>query len=228
MKTRFVCFLGSVFFLFFSGVASAGIFQDDFTGGESGYWGVAGDYGDWSASGGVYSPAYPDNFPNAHSSLPWTLTDFSAGAVINNAYDGGFWLRSANSAGAIGATGVLLVTVGGDLYWHHVAGESYGSIINRAYNAYDENSPLDLRVTVQGSQYSAFIGDSVTPATTYDDGGAFGGGMFALYAFNGAQNFDSVRVEGQGVPSNVPLPAAFWLLAGGLGGLGAVKRRLKK
>src|SRR5689334_5458304 len=90
--------------------AQAGIiFTDNFNAGASPLWG--NEVGNWQASGGVYFANSPSNFPNAHSSLPFSLTDFSVDLDINDLQDGGVWLRSTEAAGTnVGRTGVLLVT----------------------------------------------------------------------------------------------------------------------
>ena len=106
--------------LVFSADLRADIFNDNFDTGASPLWG--NESGSWSDSSGVYRASVPDNFPNAHSSLPFNLTDFSVELNINDVADGGVWLRSEAAAGTtIGRTGVLLITgVGGGLYWHNV------------------------------------------------------------------------------------------------------------
>lgn len=194
-------------------------FSDSFDTGTSVLWGS--EIGNWSAAGGVYSASSPGNFPNAHSSLPFVLTDFTVELDINNVQDGGVWLRSSTATGtSVGRSGVLLVTgVGGGLYWHIVlAGGSYGSSLNPVSGLFTPGvSDPHLRIDVQGDTYSAFVNGAPTPATTLTTA-AFASGQIALYDFSG-QTFDNVSV--------VPEPSIALLLSLGLAGFarGLQRRR---
>src|SRR5207244_3630199 len=68
------------------------LFSDDFSSGPSPLW--ANEVGAWSADGGVYAATAPANMPNAISSLPFNLRDFSVDFDINAVQDGGIFLRS--------------------------------------------------------------------------------------------------------------------------------------
>ena len=90
---------------------AATVFSDNFDSGASSLWG--NEQGGWAASAGVYDSASPRTVPNARSSLPFDLTDFSIDFDVNNLQDGGVWLRSTSAPGSsIGQAGVLLVTGG--------------------------------------------------------------------------------------------------------------------
>lgn len=193
------------------------LFFDDFNSGASPLWG--NEAGSWSASSGVYSAATPGNFPNAHSTLPYVLADFTVELDINNVQDGGIWLRSAAAGGtSIGRTGVLLVTgVSGGLYWHIVAtGSSYGSILNPVTGLFTAGvSDPHLSVKVLGDNYSVFVNGAGSPATTLTTG-TFASGQLALYD-NSGQTFDNVSV--------VPEPSVTFLLGLGMAGFVQVLRR---
>jgi len=195
---------------------AAVLFSDNFDSGASALWG--NEIGAWSAAGGVYSATAPSAVPNASSSLPFDLTDFSIEVDVNDLHDGGIWLRSA-AGGAVGRTGVLLVTGGGatggtGLYWHIVTG-GYGSALNVVSNLFVPTvSDVNIRVEVSGDTYSAFVNGSATAATTLTTN-AFASGRVALYDFSG-QTFDNVILA-----TAVPAPATAALLALGL--LGALR-----
>jgi len=206
--------LGSV------GQAWAGVtFTDDFESGASVLWG--NEIGAWGASGGVYSAANWSNFPSAHSSLPFDLTDFTIDFDVSNAYDGGVWLRSSSAEGtSVGRQGVLLVLApGGNLYWHIVPdGTSYGSSLN--VTPLGSVTDLHFHVEVTGDTYEVFINGSDTAATTLTTD-TFANGQAALYS-NSRQSFDNIvlAVPDGDLPS-VPVPGA--LLLAGLGA-GLVRR----
>ena len=109
-------------------VASAAvIFADNFSAGASPLWG--NESGGWSETGGDYNAAAPSPFPNAHSlvALPG-LTDFTINVDVNGAGDGGIWLRSSNTADALGVSGILFVLARGDAYWHDVSGGAMAAL----------------------------------------------------------------------------------------------------
>jgi hypothetical protein len=98
--------------------AEAGIiFSDNFNNGASPLWG--NQIGAWSATGGVYAATVPSNFPSAHSTLPFSLTDFVVDVDVNHLQDGGIWLRSTEEPGTnVGIKGILLVTGGESRHGH--------------------------------------------------------------------------------------------------------------
>lgn len=201
--------------------AQAGIiFTDNFNAGASPLWG--NEVGTWTAAGGVYSANAPSNFPSAHSSLPFSLTDFSIDFDVNDVQDGGVWLRSAAAPGTnVGRTGVLLVTggnlgTGTGLYWHIVTDPStYGSQFDAVNGLFISGvSDPHIRVEVSGNTYSAFVNGSLVPATTLTTS-AFASGQVALYDFSN-QTFDNVVVATPDVAA-VPEPSGMILFA-----LGAV------
>lgn len=198
---------------------AAPIFSDDFDTGASALWG--NDSGTWSASGGVYTTPTTNNFPNIHSFVNLALNNFSINVDVNNAYDGGIWLRGANDAGPIGATGVLFVFARGDMYWHDVSAGSYGSILNQASSAFTLGSNFSLRFDVQGNTYSAFLNGALTPITQLINN-SFSSGFAGVYSNDSRQSFDNVEI------SAVPLPASLPLFAGALGLFGLVGWRRKR
>lgn len=183
-------------------------FSDDFTGGPAPQWG--NEAGNWFESGGVYQAQNPDNFPVTYSSLPDDLSDLVFSTDINGVSDGGVWLHSTyTGTGSIGAEGVLLVTLGNQLYWHVVAGGSYGSSLNPV----NAGSYTNLKVEVSGDTYSAFVDGSATAATTLTNS-TYTSGRVAVYS-NSAQSFDNVNL--------VPEPASLALIA--CGACALVRRR---
>ena len=172
------------------------IFTDDFSSGASPQWG--NEIGAWTAAGGVYKATILTNFPNAHSSLPFALTDFSVELDINDVGDGGVWLRSALAPGtSVGRTGVLLVnggffSGGNGLYWHVVTdGNTYGGAFNIVSGLFTPGvSDPRIRVEVVGNTYSAYVDGASEPATTITTN-AFASGQIALYDFS-SQTFDNV------------------------------------
>lgn len=202
-----------------SGRAQAALFYDDFNSGASTLWG--NEFGSWFVSGGEYKSQYPDNWPSAHSSLPFELQDFEFEVDINNLHDGGVWLRSSeNPSSSIGVSGVLLVTKGNGFYWHIVTGSSYGGSLNPTGYLFAAGSDIHLRVTVSGDIYSAYLGSGTTPVTTLTTD-AFSSGHVALYDFG--QSFDNVLLNG-----GVPVPGTAWLLGAGLFGLVGLRRKIRR
>jgi pectate lyase len=194
-----------------SGVASAAtLFSDNFNSGANPAWG--NERGAWRALHGTYDASEPSNAPLTYSSvttLP-NLTDFTVKVRVNDLNDGGVWLRSNYNGGAI--NGVLLVTGGelgtfNGLYWHIVSNGNTGAILNQVSIAGLQGSSVNLRIRVKGSTYSAYVGNSATPATTLTTS-AFASGSVALYDFspqNGAssprgETFDNVVIIGSPPP----------------------------
>jgi hypothetical protein len=222
---RFAVAVAALAFLTLGGAhARAGIiFSDNFNTGASPLWG--NEIGNWTASGGVYAATSPSNFPSAHSSLPFALTDFSIDFDVNHLQDGGVWLRSAAAPGTnVGRTGVLLVTggfggTGTGLYWHVVTnGNSYGPGMNFVNGLFTSGvSDAHIHVEVSGDTFSAFVNGSLVPATTLTTN-AFAGGRIALYDFSN-QTFDNVVVATPDA-AVVPEPPSVILFA--LAGAGAL------
>jgi hypothetical protein len=202
------------------------IFTDDFNAGASPLWG--NEIGSWTTAGGVYFATSPSNFPNAHSSLPFSLTNFSIDFDVNQLQDGGVWLRSTEAPGtAVGRTGILLVT-GGDLgtgtglYWHIVTDPStYGAQFAPVNGLFTPGvSDAHIHVVVSGNTYSAFVDGSSVPATTLTTPD-FADGQIALYDFS-HQTFDNVVVA---TPTAVPEPSSMILFATGVVGVVYCRRR---
>jgi hypothetical protein len=200
--------------------ASAGvIFTDNFDSTASSKWG--NDFGDWSATGGLYDAGAASTLPNAHSFLPFSLTDFTVQVDVTTSGDGGIWLRAANApATPIGVAGVLLVMIpgGGELYWHVVTdGSDYGPSLNGSSIS---GVPHTVRVTVTGNQYAAYLDGSATPATTLTDS-TFSSGQAGLYD-NSALGFDNFSLA---TPDSVPEPGTAALMLAGAAALIVSKRR---
>jgi len=192
-------------------VSAASLFTDDFDTGADSSWG--NEVGGWASSGGVYSAGSPGNFPNAYTSLPLDLTDFSITVDINNVSDGGVWLRSTAAGGTtVGRTGVLVVTLASTVYFHNVTtGAGYGSSIGTVSHGGGANPTFRFDVT--GDTYSVFVNGSPTAVTSYNTSD-YASGEVALYS-NSAQTFDNVDV--------VPEPASGLLAL--LGALTLFSRR---
>ena len=208
-------------------LAGAASFSDTFETAASPLWG--NEQGSWSATSGVYDAAAPGTFPNAHSSLPFVLTDFALELDVKGVKDGGVWLRSTDAPGtSVGRKGVLLVTggnggAGTGFYWHIVdTGGGYGGSLNEQTGLFVPGvSDAHLRVVVQGDSYSVYLDGAQTPATTLISS-AFGQGQVALYDFS-TQSFDNVAL------TPVPEPRTAVLFAIGLTAVvGSACRRRKR
>jgi hypothetical protein len=144
------------------------VFSDTFSPAPSAFWGD--EVGAWTASGGAYFATAPNNNPNAISSLPYNLTDFSVDFDVNNVTDGGIFLRaSVVPGGPAGVKGILLnlkVPAGGPrIYWHvFTDGTNATPGLNLTNLDYGPNP--HVHVEVSGDTYSAFINGSPTPTST--------------------------------------------------------------
>ena len=171
------------------------IFSDNFTSGPSPLWG--NENGSWTSSGGVYYATAPNNSPNAYSSVPYSLRDFSVDFDINDVSDGGVFLRATPVPGSpLGVKGILLnlkVPDGGSrLYWHiFYDGTNASPPLNVVY--LDYGTTIHVHVEVAGDTYSAFINGSADPAIVLTTS-AFSTGRVALYDFSG-QTFSNFVLE---------------------------------
>jgi len=178
-----------------SWASAAVLFSDDFSAGPSPLWG--NESGDWVASGGGYYATAPNNAPNAYSSLPFTLTDFSLDFDINAVTDGGIFLRAAAVPGSpLGIKGILLnfkVPFGEPrVYWHvFYDGTNASGPLNLQSLDYGPNP--HVHIEVNGNTYSAYVNGSLTPVTTLTDA-TFGAGRVALYDFS-SQTFGNVVLQ---------------------------------
>lgn len=172
-------------------------FFDDFEDGASPLWG--NEFGDWSAADGVYNAAIPSTAPNAHSTLPFLMADLTIEVDINNATDGGVWLRSQAIEGPVGVKGVLFVVKDGDVYWHVATDSGYGPILNRVNNTYPPGGDIHVRIEATCDTFAAYLNDSKTPVTTITTTQHLAGRV-ALYDF-GAQTFDNVMLTGDELAS---------------------------
>ncbi|MCA9290518.1 MAG: hypothetical protein KDA25_05285 [Phycisphaerales bacterium] len=177
-------------------LAGGNDFFDDFSSRPSPLWG--NEFGNWTASGGVYSAAVSSNFPNSYSSLPFEFESFVLDLDINDVADGGVWLRSEPAPGTpIGIKGVLLVTGAGNnsFYWHIVpTGDSYGPSLLPVSGLFNDGDDISLHIVVSGNTYDVYLNGSGTPATSLTTD-AFTVGGIALYDYSN-QTFDNVNLDG--------------------------------
>lgn len=178
--------------LLFAPVASHGglIVDDDFDPTTHLPWG--NQVGNWSAAGGAYNAAAPNNLPPTYSALPYHLTDFTVEVDIRDVADGGIWLRSTDNN-----NGVMLITGGGasgnrGLYWHVRVNGNYGAALSIAPNLFNPGDEVTVEVVVAGDRYDAYLNGGDTPATTLIDA-TFAGGHVGLYDFSG-QSVDRFRL----------------------------------
>jgi hypothetical protein len=171
------------------------LFSDDFATGPSPLWG--NESGGWAASGSGYYATSPNNAPNAFSSLPFELSDFSVDFDINDVSDGGIFLRAASVPGStFGIQGILLnfkvPDGGGRAYWHiFYDGATVSVPLNPEYLDYGPNP--HLHVEVSGDTYSVFVNGSSTPLTTLTSS-TFSKGRVALYDFS-SQTFGNFVLQ---------------------------------
>lgn len=210
---------------------AATVFLDDFNSAPNAAWG--NEYGGWSTTGGVYNAQQLDVFPATRSLVSsLTLSDFTVTVNVNNAQNGGVWLRARNTSGPIGVEGILLTTQAGYLYWHAVENGSYGPAFGGTNPSVTPiPNSYELKVEVQGGQYSAFVNGALVSTIvsgTYSSGilvsNSFSSGLVGLYDFSTTQTFDNFKIEAQ---SQVPVPAALPLFASAVIGGGVIAWRRK-
>lgn len=164
-------------------------FSDSFTPSASSKW---NNYsGNWVASNGTYAASVPENEPFAISSLPYDLTDLTVNVTVNNLADGGIWLHSDGT----NQNGVILVlggegygqghrggAAGNAIYWQVVNnGQGYvGGVQDEVDGVFTPGNTYNIKVTVTGDTYSAYINGASTPVTTFTDS-TFASGDVGLY-----------------------------------------------
>jgi hypothetical protein len=90
----------------------------------------------------------------------------------------------------------------------------------------EEGASVFAGMTASGTAIGVFDGASDNQYTTIDFSGAAVGISAFTIEFNGSGALAEIFASVPGGPTNViPLPAGAWLLLGGLGALGAAKRR---
>jgi hypothetical protein len=198
MRNVLVVFASLAWLACFPVSAPGAVFSDNFNSGPSASWGD--QVGSWSVVAGEYKAGVPSNYPNAHSTLPFNLTDFTVDVDLNGISDGGIWLRSQEAPGTVvGLTGVLLVIRSGDAYWHIVSdGSGYGASLNAVATPFTSSSG-HARVVVSADTYTLYADGSASPATILTDA-TFTNGQVGLYSFTSSLSFDNFEL--------VPEPAA--------------------
>jgi len=96
------------------------------------------------------------------------------------------------------------------------------SIFNAATNLYGEFMMVFKSAQGSNTDPAAFVGYILNGTS-----GTWLSPFFATTGIAGRRTLSNVELYGRGDPSVIPLPAAGWLLLGGLGGLAALRRRRK-
>jgi hypothetical protein len=164
------------------------IFYDSFNAAPNPLW--LNEVGNWGTSGGAYSAGSPGFSPNAHSLLPFALTDFRVRTDTTQLGDGGVWLRATDSPGTgVGVNGVLALLKPG-------AGQVAFTVVQNGVfgplnpSASLPQGPHSFDIVVSGTNYSLFVDGASTPLLSMDST-AFTSGQTGLYdnVTNGYDNF---------------------------------------
>ncbi len=192
--------------LFAVTAAQAGVlFSDNFNSGASALWG--NELGGWSASGGVYDSASPNNTPPTYSLVNQIFTDFTLDVDINAARDGGIWLRSdANHDNAL-----VLVTGGGytgytGLYFHRYTAGVLSGPFAAVGSLFTPGDNIHLTVESVGTSIALYLNGNFVESITET---ILTSGRIGLYDFS-AQTFDNFVVT-----DGVPEPGTIGLMLGG-------------
>ena len=218
MAARLVCI---VFLIVFAWGLQAGTFTDTFSlpnGSLPSLW--ANESGSWSVHNGTYDAGAGTPSPNAHSLLPWTLTNFTVDLDTTTVGDGGVWLRATDAPGtSVGVAGILFVFRGGDMYFHDVTdGSGYGGMLGSVGHS---SGAHHITITVSGNVYSVSI-DGGAGTTSYTSS-TFTSGRVGLYDYI-PLGFDNFNLRGDGV-SQIPEPGTAVGLLLGSGALLLAKRQ---
>jgi hypothetical protein len=206
-------------------------FSDDFSGGvASGLWG--NQLGGWTATGDVYRASAPSNSPTTFSLLPFDLLDFTVVVNVNNASDGGIWLRSD----ATRSNGLLLVIGGSShtgtgFYFHEIVGGSFSSPVAAVSGLFAQHDEIIVEVRVLGDTYSVFLNGGAVPVTSHTWAAGPANGFVGLYDFGAigaVQSFDNFVLRGETVEAAVPEPATFGMLGIGLLAAAALRSRRRR
>ena len=171
MKTKLAGILAGLLGLaLMSASASAGTinFSDSFNPPSSQWNNYSGN---WTASGGQYYATQASNTPSAVTQLPFNLSDFTVTVTANNLTDGGIVLHGNGTS-----SNAVLLVLGGNGYGQGVRGGTAGSSIywldgganqNEVDGVFTPGSTYNIKVTVVGNVYSAYINGSSTAVSTF-------------------------------------------------------------